>query len=220
MLGLTDLLGQSCVISLCGFLWLFLYIFGFPQVVHVIDLCVRPYCSRLFVLCHKPYTYFLCQDWAGKEVARGNIHSKILNWETFNPYLDGLILGKVWKAYWEKFVFNWENFGTFCETLIWFFGKICCWENLELVNLNINFNILVGKILLGVFLPKLVGKFAILGVFFENVPVGELVWNIGEIFEILTWENFCLGTLVNLLKISSWEHLVKVGKISIWEMLL
>ena len=85
-----------------------------------------------------------------------------------------------------------------------------------MVNLSINFKILVGKILLGIFLPKLVGKvlYAMLGVFFENVPVGKLVWNIGKIFETLTWENFCLGTLVNLLKVLSWENLVKVGKIS------
>ena len=78
---------------------------------------------------------------------------------------------------------------------------------------------LFGKILLGIFLPKLVGKIlcAMLGVFFENVPVGKLVWNIGKIFETLTWENFCLGTLVNLLKVLSWEHLMKVGKIFIWE---
>ena len=72
---------------------------------------------------------------------------------------------------------------------------------------------------MGIFLPKLVGKIlcAMLGVFFENVPVGKLVWNIGKIFETLTWENFCLGTLVNLLKVLSWEHLMKVGKIFIWE---
>ena len=102
------------------------------------------------------------------------------------------------------------------------FWKICCWENLELVILSINFKILVGKILLGIFLTKLVGKvlLVMLGIFFENVPVGKFVWNIGKILETLTWENFCLGTLVNLLKVLSWEHLVKVGKISIWEILL
>ena len=117
-------------------LWAFtvvVYMFGFPRVVHVIDSCVRPYCSRLFVFCHKLYTYFLCQDWAGKEVARGDIHSKILNWETFNPYLDGLIFGKIWKAHWEKFVFHlgkvrnflWNFDMIFVENLL--LGKIWNW---------------------------------------------------------------------------------------------
>ena len=65
-----------------------------------------------------------------------------------------------------------------------------------MVFVSISLKILVGKILLGIFLTKLVGKvlLVMLGIFFENVPVGKFVWNIGKIFETLTWENFCLGS--------------------------
>ena len=68
------------------------------------------------------------------------------------------------------------------------------------MNLNVNFKIFSWEILLGIFLPKLVGKIlcTMLGVFLKNVLVGKLVWNIGEIFEILNLGKLLLGILVNL----------------------
>ena len=184
-------------------------------------LCVCPYCSRLFVLCHKLHTYFLCQAWAGKEFARGDIHSKILNWETFYPCLDGLILGKIWKTHWESLFFIWEKFVTFCEILMWFL-----WQNLLLGKFGIGeFECQFLKFLLG----NPVGNFPA-QVSWENFVchvgsvswkkiflVGKLVWNIGEIFENFNLGKLLLGILLNLLKIPSWEHLVKFGKISILE---
>ena len=93
---------------------------------------------------------------------------------------------------------------------------------------------LVGKILLGIFLPKLVGKvlLAMLGIFFQNVPAGNLFgtlakfWNfylgkllfgnlgepfesiilgkLGESWENFTWENFMWENLEFLI----WENFV------------
>ena len=87
---------------------------------------------------------------------------------------------------------------------------------------------------MGIFLPKLVGKvlYAMLGVFFENVPVGKLVWNIGEILKFLLgktfawdsgepfedtilgtlgeiWENFYLGKFCKIWNFI-WEKIVVV----------
>ena len=77
----------------------------------------------------------------------------ILNWETFNPYFRwSEILGK-FETHGEEFVFYGESLELF-ETLIRFCGKICCWENLELVNLNANFQNFCWEILLGISLPK------------------------------------------------------------------
>ena len=94
----------------------------------------------------------------------------------------------------------WEKLGTFCEILMRFLWKIFVGKNLKLVNLNVNFKIFSWEILLGIFLPKLVGKIlcTMLGVFMKNVLVGKLVWNIGEIFEILNLGKLLLGILVNL----------------------
>ena len=160
-------------------------------------LCVCPYCSRLFVLCHKLHTYFLCQAWAGKEFARGDIHSKILNWETFYPCLDGLILGKIWKTHWESLFFIWEKFVTFCEILMWFL-----WQNLLLGKFGIGeFECQFLKFLLG----NPVGNFPA-QVSWENFVchVGSVSWKkfflwanlfgtLVRFLKILTWENFCLG---------------------------
>ena len=198
VLVLTDL-GQFCVTGLCGLLcWCSTLL-----VSHKLHMsCVCPYCSRLFVLCHKLHTYFLCQAWAGKEFARGDIHPKILNWETFNPYLDGLIFGKIWKAHWEKFVFYLGKVWNFFVKLWYDFlekfvvGKIWNWWIWMSIFLKFLLGNPVGNIPAQVSWEILC---AMLGVVLKNVPVAKFVWNIGEIF----------FKKLNLLKISSWEHLVK-----------
>ena len=101
------------------------YIFSFPQVVHVIDLCVRPYCSRLFVLCHKLYTF----SYARPEQARrlleviftrnfklGNLQP-LFRWSDFWENLKSSLgkvcfyLGKVWNFFVKFFdMILWKNF--------------------------------------------------------------------------------------------------------------
>ena len=114
-------------------------------------------------------------------------------------------LGKFEKLIGKSLFFMWEKLGTFCEILMRFLWKIFVGKNLKLVNLNVNFKIFSWEILLGIFLPKLVGKvlYAILGVFFWKCSCGQTClehwWNFEDI--ILgtlgeSWENFYLGNVI------------------------
>ena len=150
ILGLTDLLWPVLCHRPSWSFMLFVYIFGLQQVVHVIELCVRPSCSRLFVFCYKHHTLSSCHDWLCREVVlMGNICSEFLNWETFSffnlfdpgkvwkchlgkvVYIGriGNILVKFWNSYLEKVLFG--NMGGLLESII--LGKFGeSWENSNL----------------------------------------------------------------------------------------
>ena len=92
------------------------------------------------------------------------------------PILDGLKFWESLKLMGKSLYFMGKSLellklwmgGTF-EALMSFLWKICCWENLELVNLNANFyKNLSWEILLGISLPQWVGKFC--------VPCWEWFW--------------------------------------------
>ena len=133
-----------------------------------------------------------------------------------------------WSDFWENLKSSLGkvcfSFGKSSELFVKFWydfcGKFVVGKNLKLVNLNVNFKIFSWEILLGIFLPKLVGKIlcTMLGVFLKNALVGKLVWNIGESFEILNLGKLLLGILVNLWKYhlgNTWWNLGKFlfGKI-------
>ena len=195
---------------------LVLYIVGFPQVAHVMCLpillafvCALSQTSHLFPMPGLS-RQGVCSRWYPPENFKlGNLQP-LFRWSDFWENLKSSLgkvcfyLGKVWNFLWDFW----------CD----FVEKFCCWENLELVNLNVNFKIFVGKSWWEYPCPS---------------ELGDFVCHVGSVFEkMFLWANL-LGTLVkfwnfnlgklllgilgNPLRIPSWEHLVNFGKISIWE---
>ena len=200
---------------------------GFPQVAHVMCMPIL----LAFVCALSQTSHLFPVPGLSRQGSSSRWYSLEISWigKPSTPILDGLNFWESLKLMGKSLYFMGKSLellklwmgGTF-EALMSFL-----WKNLLLGKFGIGelecqffIKIWVGKSCWEYPYPSELGNFVChVGSGFENVPVAKFVWNIGETFENFNLGKLLLGILLNLLKISSWEHLVKFLKILFWKSL-